>query len=225
MKTNWTLPGPFSMARGLSALLVGLLLGLLSSGAQAYLLRFEPVTQNVALGQKASVVVRVEGVRPGGLGNYDFEVAFDPAVLSFDSAIDAFGLGAGFGLLAVPGVPGVPGAGSVALTDVSLEDPADLRDLQPDDFDLLTLVFDTVAPGTSALTLRAVTLGDAEGTAVDAVTEVGSITVDPRQVPEPGSAALAALALALGIAGHLRSVSRRATVCPARTDRACNRLA
>lgn len=222
MIANWTLPVPTAMARGLSALLVGLLLGLLSSGAQAYLLRFEPVAQNVALGQKASVAVRVVGVQPGGLGNFDFEVAFDPTVLRFDGAIDAFGLGAGLGLLAVPGVPG---ADSVALTDVSLEAPADLRALQPHSFDLLTLVFDTVAPGTSALTLRGITLGDAEGSAVGVVTEVGSITVDPRQVPEPGSAALAALALALGIAGHLRLAGRRATVCPARTDRACNRLA
>lgn len=191
MKTNWTLPGPFSMARGLSALLVGLLLGLISLGAQAYLLRFEPVTQNVALGQKASVAVRVVGVQPGGLGNYDFEVAFDPAVLSFDSAIDALGLGTGIGLLATSGTD------SVLLSDYSFDPPEVLTALQSDSFDLLTLVFDTIAPGTSALTLRAVTVGDADGTPAEFETEAGSITVKPRQVPEPSSAALAALALVL----------------------------
>lgn len=199
MGANGMLAGPAVMARGLAAVVIGLVLGLLSSGAQAYLLRFEPVTQNVLLGQKASVTVRVEGVQPGGLGDYDFDVAFDPGVLSFDRAIDAFGLGLADGLLARPG------AGSVALTDVSLVVfPDDLRDLQPDSFDLLTLVFDTLAPGTSALTLGVVTLGDADGARVDVDTEAGSITVDPRQVPEPGTSALAALALVLGLAWRRR---------------------
>jgi hypothetical protein len=205
MNTHRSSP-PGALARAFSALLVGLLLGLLSPGAQAYLLRFDPVAQTVSLGQKASVVVRVEGVQPGGLGAYDFEVSFDPTILSFDSAIDAFGLGNAIGLDATPGT------GSVVLSDFSFEAPADLVDLQPDSFDLLTLVFDTVAPGTSALTLSGIALGDAEGNAVDFGTEAGRITVDLRQVPEPGSAALAALALALGLAARRRTrggVSRR----------------
>lgn len=156
-----------------------------SASASAYTLTFNPNSQNVALGAQASVEIGISGVMPAGLGNYDFDVVFDPAILAFDEAIDHLGLGSAFGLGALPDV------GRVTLSDFSLEDPTVLLALQTDSFPLLTLVFDTLAVGSSALEFVLVNLGDVNGDGVTlAAADPGSISVDPAQIPEPGSLAL-----------------------------------
>ena len=149
----------------------------------ALALRFEPVDQTVPLGSQVSVAVRIDDTQPAGLGAYDFDVVFDPGVLAFARAVDGGGLGTAIGLDAVAS------GGSVRVSDFSRETVAGLLALQPDDFAILSLVFDTRAPGTSALELTAVTLGDAAATPLTATLGSGSITV-VQQVPEPGSAAL-----------------------------------
>lgn len=150
--------------------------------ASAYVLGFIPNTQSVQLGGQASVVVRVAGVRPYGLGNYDLDVLYDPTILAFDRALDHMGLGSAIGL----GVSDVPGR--VTLSDFSLEWPSDLLASQPDSFPLLTLVFKAQAVGTSFLEFDFVNLGDVYGDTVTLIdAPFGSITVNAASIPEPGS--------------------------------------
>ena len=78
-----------------------------------------------------------------------------------------------------------PWVGAVALFDLSLVSAADLNALQPGDFVLARLVFDTVGAGTSALDLTINALGDADGSSLAASMQNGS--ADVSAVPEPSS--------------------------------------
>lgn len=163
-----------------------------SVSAQAYALNFLPAVQSVGLGSEATVEVRVSGVLPDGLGAYLFDVTFDPGIVAFDRAVDGSGLGLAFGL----GVTPTPGAGRVTVSDFSLEAIDDLLALQTDEFLLFSLVFDTLAAGTSSLGFDLVTLGNAAGDLVQATAlGDGSITVEPGVIPEPTSIALVLVAL------------------------------
>lgn len=158
--------------------------------AQAHALNFLPAVQSVGLGSEATVEVRVSGVLPDGLGAYQFDVTFDPGIVAFDRAVDGFGLGLAFGLGAAPGT------GRVTVSDFSFETIADLLALQTDEFALFSLVFDTLAVGTSPLGFDLVTLGDAAGNPVQPTAlGGGSITVEPGAIPEPTSMALVLVAL------------------------------
>jgi PEP-CTERM motif len=146
-----------------------------------------------------TVTVKVSNALPSGLGSYDFRFNFDNTVLAFDRATDGAGLGLAFGL-------GVSDLGSTLLmSDFSLETQLDLLALQSTDFTLMTLVFDTVAVGTSALDLGGITLSDAGGNIVAHSASGGSVTVTAAAaVPEPASWALAGLALAAAAGARRR---------------------
>jgi hypothetical protein len=78
-----------------------------------------------------------------------------------------------------------PGAGSVNVFELSLDSPSDLNGLQASAFTLVSLTFNTIAVGTSPLGLTVNALGDADGNALVATTEPGSVTVTgPTTVPE-----------------------------------------
>jgi hypothetical protein len=83
------------------------------------------------------------------------------------------------------------GAGTVNASEISLETPLDLIALQPGQTaTLLTLVFDTIALGTSPVNIGLVAIGDENGLPHGVVTLTpGSITViEPNGViPEPSS--------------------------------------
>jgi hypothetical protein len=131
-------------------LVVGLLC--FSGAASGYTLSFSPAAQSIALGGSATVEVRIAGILPGppgsydGLGDYDFEVVYDPAIIAYNHASDAFSLGFAIGL----GVDNSQ-AGRLKVSDFSLEFPDDLLALQSDAMLLFSLAFDSLAPGTSAL--------------------------------------------------------------------------
>jgi hypothetical protein len=162
-----------------------------SSSAAALVLSFNPANQTVPLSGLASVDIRVSDVLPAGLGAYDFDVTFDPTILGYNNVVDGLGLGFAIGLGATPGV------GTVTVSDFSLEAPADLLALQTNEFVLFSIVFDTLALGTSPLGFSGVTLGDAQGNQITpAGLAGGSITV--AAVPEPGALGLL---LAAGMAG------------------------
>lgn len=183
------------MAHGPRMLLAATALSLLLAGgaARAYSLSFEPTAQTLGLGGEATVAVRISGAQPDGLGAYAFDVAFDPGILVFDRAVDGLGLGMAFGLGASPGT------GTLTMSDFSLETEASLLAMQGNDFVLFSLVFDTLAEGTSALVFEQVALGDAAGnTATAAGLGSGSITVEARAIPEPGAMTLVLGALLAG---------------------------
>jgi hypothetical protein len=165
--------------------------------AGAHTLVFAPADQTVGLGSQASVAVRIVDALPEGLGAYDFDLTFDAAILSFSHAIDALGLGLAIGLGTTPG------AGSVRVSDFSLETVADLLALQPNDFELFTLVFDTLAVGASALGFANVNLGDAAGNPVASQQDTGRIEVVAQAVPAPATALLVGAAL-LALVGRRR---------------------
>jgi hypothetical protein len=86
----------------LGSVLAGLVF--LPGAASAYTLSFSPSTQNVGSGSSATVDVRIAGIFPGtpneddGLGAYDFDVVYDPAIIRFKKATDGFSLGTSVGL-------------------------------------------------------------------------------------------------------------------------------
>jgi hypothetical protein len=161
----------------------------LSFGAPsgAALIDFVPSDQTVALGAAVGVDLVISGLgdfMAPSLGAFDFDLAYDPAILSAQSVTFTPLLGDGGLGQTIQGVDlGIPGL--VDLFIVSLLSQPELDSLQPESFVLATFVFDAIGPGTSALTLTQVLLGDALGSDLPAVAGTGRITVLTTQVPEP----------------------------------------
>ena len=187
------------------ALFAGALAGLvfLSGAASAYTLSFSPSAQDIGHGGFATVAVRIADIAPeppgspGGLGDYDFEVVYDPAIIAFDQATDAGALGLAVGLDVAFLAPG-----RLNLSAFSLEAPDDLLALQSDSMLLLTLAFKGKAPGTSSLLFENVTVGDVLGSPRTPTSSSGRITVLPAAVPEPGTLALLAGAGLIALGGR-----------------------
>ena len=153
---------------------------------------FDPATQNVVLGNPANVNLYFsQVVDVVSLGAFDLDISFNPTILSFNSItfgdpvlgdqLDIFGLGSVTGSDA--STPGI-----LNLFEFSLDDPLDLENLQAGNFVLATLTFDTLAFGTSPLSLSANAVGDAQGDPfpVDLVNgniNVVGVPVNDRQVP------------------------------------------
>jgi hypothetical protein len=95
--------------------------------------------------------------------------------------------------------------GLIDLFLVSLLPQQELEALQPASFVLLTLTFDAIAQGVSALELPQVLLGDALGTELEVIAGSGSITVrgTGAGVPEPSLAGLL-FGAALGVFARRR---------------------
>ena len=172
-------------------------------------------TTTASAGGTATVDLNISGLTPGtALGAFDLNIGFDPAVVSFSSALIGDPLlggdqldPEGFGTLS--GI--VPGTSTVELYDISLDDPSALTASQPTSFTLATLTYNAVASGMSSLVLSVNGLADQLGNSISSAFEDGSISVTSgggtgvTQAPEidPNSAA-GALTLLAGCLAVLR---------------------
>lgn len=173
--------------------------------ALADTLSVSPVGQTKILGNQATVTINAAG---GYVGDFDLDIGWNNTILSLFSI--SYGTQLGGPLDSIQN-PTAGGPGTVNASEISLLLPADLMLLQPGQTaTLLTLVFNTIGLGTSAVDINVVTFGDENGlTPTSGVqTQNGSITViaPNGDVPEPYSVALLAT-----VAGLLvRRFQRRA---------------
>jgi hypothetical protein len=180
-----------------------------SASADAVLIDFAPSAQTVTAGAAVGVDIVVSGLgdlSEPSLGTFDLDLSYDPSVLSVVSVTLTPLLG-DVSLGEAVEVVDLATAGLVDLLLLSLLSPAELDSLQPESFVLATLSFDALAPGTSALALTQVLLGDAFGADLDATTGTGAITVsiDGTPVPEPTLAGFL-LAAVLGLVAARRRI-------------------
>jgi hypothetical protein len=149
----------------------------------------------VTLGNTATVTLNITGLgNSTALGTFDLNVGFDPGILGFSSATYGDpGLGDQLDLEALGTISSTtPGIGTVELFELSLDSPAVLANSQATSFTLVTLGFDTLGLGQSALSISINALGDQNGNSLNATTLDGSVTVNPSTVatPEPGTVML-----------------------------------
>ncbi|NOU14232.1 MAG: hypothetical protein HOO92_09790 [Methylococcaceae bacterium] len=146
-----------------------------------------PITQSGNSVNLGLVISGLGSASAPSLGGYDFDIGFDPAHLSFDSAV--FGdsvLGnqldlSNFGSNYTTANVGSPGL--LNLSELSFDAISDLNTLQADSFTLATLSFNVLNPGTSQLDITINTLSDADGSALLANNTSVAITT----VPVPGA--------------------------------------
>lgn len=182
---------------------------MLAQAVTAATIAVSPAAQVKVLGAQATIEIKSSG---GYVGDFDLDISWNPGIVSlFD--ID-YGTQLGFSIQN----PFAFGAGTVNASEISLELPADLMALQPGQTaTLLTLVFDTIATGTSPVNISVTAVGDENGLPHDPLNLAnGSITVrDPggpgQEIPEPTSALLAGFGVVLLAMGLKRSRSRLGT--------------
>jgi hypothetical protein len=136
----------------------------------ATLVWIDPPTQTVAPGASPAIDIHIDNVT--GLGSYEWQITYDPAVLSFVSVVDGPFLGSTGRSLFCPDP--ILDVGSVRFGCVS----AGLTPDPPSGSGVLsTVTFSAVADGTSALSFSLVSLSDALGNDIPTGTQGGEIVV------------------------------------------------
>ena len=182
------------------------------SAARAVSLELVPASHTALIGTAAPVDLLIAGLgeaTPPALATFDLTVLFDPTRLRLpmtdangDGVIDSVHMdptpqldvrGLGGNIRAA----GLTGPGTLHLFELSLDRPDDLTTRQAGRFALATLTFETLAVGTSPLSLNIHALGDAEGNPLAATVSGAAVTV----TPEPGTWLLLASG-SLGLLGY-----------------------
>ncbi len=177
-----------------------------ATASQAVTIGFNPISQDVSVGNSVDVELVISGLGDGSapsLGTFDLDISFDSTILAFNNA--TFGdsiLGDQLDIWSLdlnPMDAFVTSPGILDIWEVSLDPWWDLEDYQADTFTLATLTFDTLSLGTSSLdiTINPWGLGDAYGNSLSADLESGNITVTAAPIPEPATLLL----LGSGLAG------------------------
>lgn len=170
----------------LLSIVSGILLLVLQGSAYAIAIEVAPSTQDVSLGTTANVEINISGLGDGtapSVGSFDLDLVFDPGILSFNNIT----FGDQLDILGSGSITGVDSSvlGVVSALEVSLDSISDLNNLQLPSFTLATISFNTLAAGTSALSLSLTALSDASGNPLSATLQNGTINV--TTVPEPAT--------------------------------------
>lgn len=194
-----------SLVRPLGAAAFALAAGLAWTAATAAVVTLTPSSVATSSGTPVAVDVRVSNLGTGNaLGAFDLDVSYNPALLSFGTAVFGTSLGnpASFEALtnASASTPGI-----VDFGEVSLLAPAQLAAGQAGSFLLATLNFNGTASGTNAFALLGTSvLSDAFGRPLTIV------QVTP--IPEPETFSLLGLGLAALAVWRRRASRGRAGV-------------
>ena len=169
-------------------LILGTLTILNPVAGSAATISIAPASQSVAPGSTFQVDAVISGLTTSRVGDFDFTVSYDSALLDVTNV--TFGLFLGSPLSLQFSTLGV---GQAEFSEVSLLSPSDLLALQPASFTAATLTFQAIGTGTSALSFTAITAGDENGAPLALTPAGGSVTV----TPEPGSVWLVLAGLCL----------------------------
>jgi hypothetical protein len=162
-------------------------------------------SDTIAMNGSTTVDLSITGLTPGqtALGTFDVNVAFDPSILTLESAIygdPAIGDQLSFNGLALNET--TLGGGAVELFELSFDPSATLLSFQPDHFTLATLTFSGLSAGSAMLSLSANAIGDQDGNVITPTLHNGSISVTSRTMTAPeidASSAASALTLLAGL--------------------------
>ena len=143
--------------------IIGFSVLLFSTQPYAATISFVPSSTNLILGESLSVDVKIlETERNTAVGNYDFDVNFNPAVINTYERDVTLGnqlQQSGVSSLKKIRVEG----GQLNISEVSLNDAQVLNSLQSDEFTVATLDFTTTAAGVSPLGFSVNSLGNQDG--------------------------------------------------------------
>lgn len=185
------------------ALLTGLPLG----SAQALMIQIVPSSPTITVGATFNLDLVISGLgnlAPPSLSTFDIDVTFDSAILAIettdgdgDAVIDSVTLDpsgqldlSGLGINFVSADLVTPG--TLNLSELSFDSPADLDSLQSGQFTLASMTFQANAVGVSTVSLAVNSLGDALGDPLEPTLQTAVITVQNGTitVPEPSSSLL-----------------------------------
>lgn len=154
--------------------------------ASAATIRIDPVSSGALVGGAVNVSVSVDDVVD--LYAYQFDLAFDPTVVSAMTLTEGDFPGGGGGTFFIPGSINNT-TGAITFVTSTLLGP--VPGVNGSGF-LATVRFNALTPGTSALMLSNVLLLDSTGGDIAAGIQNGSVTVTVEDVPEPVPALLLA---------------------------------
>ncbi|ACR11372.1 conserved hypothetical protein [Teredinibacter turnerae T7901] len=165
-------------------LVSALLLAAHLTSANAITIDILPTEQTVLLGDQVGVDIWVSDLGDNfALGDFDFDLAFDSSIISFDSV--SFGSGLGESWQDYSATDGL-----LNLNELSWETAGSLLTNQAMNFSLATILFNTEAIGSTQVSFSTVwALGDQWGNPFDFTTSDGTINVigGVNPVPLPGS--------------------------------------